>query len=569
MKKRFFWIPLLIIFLGVLAFWGWKKSQQPPYRQAFINGNILTMDADNTIVEAVVIEQDRILAAGSYDEVSQYIDGRTLVHDLEGATLMPGFIEAHGHFPGSGIYAVQVNLNSPPIGDVLSIEDGLAKLREQAANTPEGELVVGFGYDDTLMAEKRHYTREELDSVSTKHPVYVMHISGHFGVANSMMLEQLGITKETPNPEGGEIGHDPVTDELNGFLAENAHAIAREIVLDLKPLALLKVMRLSVDDYASHGVTTVQNGLTNRKQLQPLALAAKLGVIPMRVELWPDAYDALAMLEEGVDFAKFENDKVSVGAFKVIADGSIQGYTGYLSEPYFVPPADKDADYRGYATISSQELNDLVTKIYAQGRQVAIHTNGDAAIEQALDAIEIARQQYPLSNARPILIHAQMMREDQLDRAKELGVTPSFFSAHVYYWGDRHRDIFIGPERAMHISPAKTALDKGVPFTIHLDTPVVPIEPLLLAWSAVNRVTANGDVLGPEEKISTMQALRAITIDAAWQTFQEANRGSIEPGKFADFVILSANPLIDPMALRDIEVMQTIVGGRTIYIREK
>ena len=569
MKKRFFWIPLLIIFLGVLAFWGWKKSQQPPYRQAFINGNILTMDADNTIVEAVVIEQDRILAAGSYDEVSQYIDGRTLVHDLEGATLMPGFIEAHGHFPGSGIYAVQVNLNSPPIGDVLSIEDGLAKLREQAANTPEGELVVGFGYDDTLMAEKRHYTREELDSVSTKHPVYVMHISGHFGVANSMMLEQLGITKETPNPEGGEIGHDPVTGELNGFLAENAHAIAREIVLDLKPLALLKVMRLSVDDYASHGVTTVQNGLTNRKQLQPLALAAKLGVIPMRVELWPDAYDALAMLEEGVDFAKFENDKVSVGAFKVIADGSIQGYTGYLSEPYFVPPADKDADYRGYATISSQELNDLVTKIYAQGRQVAIHTNGDAAIEQALDAIEIARQQYPLSNARPILIHAQMMREDQLDRAKELGVTPSFFSAHVYYWGDRHRDIFIGPERAMHISPAKTALDKGVPFTIHLDTPVVPIEPLLLAWSAVNRVTANADVLGPEEKISTMQALRAITIDAAWQTFQEANRGSIEPGKFADFVILSANPLIDPMALRDIEVMQTIVGGRTIYIREK
>jgi len=253
-----------------------------------------------------------------------------------------------------------------------------------------------------------------------------------------------------------------------------------------------------------------------------------------------------------------------MGPVKLIADGSIQGFTAYLSEPYYTP-FHGDASYRGYPSIPREKLFAQVAALHSAGYQLAIHGNGDAAIEDILDAFEAAQRAHPVADPRMILIHAQMAREDQVARMKDLGVTPSFFTAHTWYWGDRHRDIFLGPERAAVISPSAWAQRYGVRFSSHLDTPVVPMEPLQAVWSQVFRETLGGDVLGPEQRIGVMDALRAVTIDAAWQIFQENNRGSLEPGKFADLVVLSGSPLDNPRAMRELAVERTVIGGVTVY----
>lgn len=573
MKKIMAWIGGIIALILFLAlFTGVRAYRQlnptPPASQAFVNGQLLTMDAENSIVEAVYIEDDRIVAVGSTADIEQFITGKTAVTDLEGATMMPGFVDAHSHFPGSGASVALVDLNSPPIGTVTSIEQALMLLKEKADTTPKGDWVVGIGYDDTLLAEMRHFNRAELDTISTDHPIYVMHISGHMGVANSVTLSEAGITADSPDPAGGEYVRDEVTNELTGLLTENAHHPMRTRALDFSKLQFYRIFQASIDDYLGHGVTTAQSGLTSRVQINLMSQASNIGIVPLRLAIWPEAADGLEMDDEGVVWNEYETDKLHIGAFKIIADGSIQGYTGYLAHPYHITPAHEADDYRGNPTISDEALFAQVSEIHNRGYQVAIHTNGDASIEQALDVFEAVQTTNPREDARHTLIHAQMMSTEQLDRAAELGITPSFFVAHTYYWGDRHRDVFLGPERAEKISPLNTAIAKNVPFTIHLDTPVVPMEPMVLVWTAVNRETTSGETLGANERISVMDALRATTIDSAWQQFLEADRGSIEVGKFADLIILSDDPLTNPDTLNAIKVIQTIIGGATVFQRE-
>jgi len=298
-----------------------------------------------------------------------------------------------------------------------------------------------------------------------------------------------------------------------------------------------------------------------------LSWFSALGVIPQRLVLFPFETEwGEALLNGEYDPEDYNNDKVTMGAIKIVADGSIQGYTGYLSEPYYTP-YQGDADYRGYPAMPRETLFEQVAALHEAGYQMAIHGNGDEAIEDILDAFEAAQRQYPVDDPRMILIHGQMAREDQIARMKDLGITPSFFTAHTWYWGDRHRDIFMGPKRAAQISPSKWALDHNLRFSSHLDTPVTPMLPLQAVWSQVFRITTGGDVLGPEQRIGVMDALRAVTIDAAWQVFQEDNRGSLDPGKYADLVVLRGNPLDDPEAMRDLEVDRTVIGGVTVYKR--
>jgi len=262
---------------------------------------------------------------------------------------------------------------------------------------------------------------------------------------------------------------------------------------------------------------------------------------------------------------KTDSELVRVANMKLFADGSIQAYTGFLTEPYYVPPGD-DPEYRGFPSMSREKLTDYVLKCRKMGMQVAIHANGDAAIDNILYAFEEAQKAYPSDDPRFICIHCQTAREDQLDKMKEIGVVPSFFILHTYYWGDRHMSIFLGPERAIRISPLKSTVDRGIPFTIHTDSPVVPMDPLQLVWSAVNRVSTSGAVIGPDQRITPLEALKAVTINAAYQGFEEDTKGSIEPGKLADLVILSENPLtVDPMTIKDIKVEETIVGGKTVF----
>lgn len=560
-------VVLALVFgLGVLLKIA-TRTPAPPQHQVFINGNVLTMDDNNRVVQALSARGDRIEVVGSTDEIMALVDDTTEVVNLQGRTLLPGFIDAHGHFPGSGQGVMSADLNSPPIGSVRTMAELMAALRARLAQVSAGDLVSGFGYDDTLLAEKRHPTRAELDQVSMEHPVVATHVSGHMLVANSVALANVGIDASTPNPEGGVIGRRPGSQEPNGLLEETARLPVMEQMMDIALTDVYRMIKSAANEYSAIGVTTAQSGGVTNGLAMALSISSKLGVIPQRLVLFPFEHEfGAALLNGEYDPDDYNSERVVMGAVKISADGSIQGYTGYLSQPYHTP-YHGDAQYRGYAAVPREKLFEQVAALHRAGYQIAIHGNGDESIEDILDAFEGAQQEHPVADPRMILVHSQMAREDQVARMKDLGVTPSFFSAHTYYWGDRHRDIFMGPERAAAMSPARWAQQYGVRFSSHLDTPVTPMLPLQAVWSQVFRLSTSGDVLGPEQRIGVIDALRAVTIDAAWQVFQEGNRGSLEPGKYADLVVLSGSPVDDPINMRDLQVERTIVGGVTIYRR--
>ena len=330
-------------------------------------------------------------------------------------------------------------------------------------------------------------------------------------------------------------------------------------------------MRWSVQDYVEDGVTTTVIAHGSKTTVTDLQQARGLGVLPLRVITMVSRGSPtnLTAAENGGFVSGFGDRWLKLGAVKMSQDGSNQGFTGYFSKPYFTA-FKGDATYRGYPRRGRAALTEMVKQVHRAGYQIAIHGNGDAAIDDILHAFREAQQELPRPDARHRIEHCQYVREDQLDEIAELGITPSFFVGHVFYWGDRHRDVFLGPERAARISPLRSAERRGIRFTIHDDTPVTPVNPLRLVWTAVNRTTRSGQVLGAEQRVSVRQALRAVTIDAAWQNFEQDSKGSIEVGKLADFVILSDDPsTVDQPSIKDIRVVETVVEGKTIYRKEE
>lgn len=539
-----------------------------PVHELYINGTVLTMDESDSIAEAISVREGRIEAVGSSEAMLELAADNTQIIDLRGRTLMPGFVDAHGHFPGSGQTVFSADLNSPPIGDVTDMASLIERLSEFAARRSDG-WIVGHGYDDTLLAEKRHPTRDDLDQISSDRPVAVVHVSGHLAAVNSVALQTLGITESTPDPEGGVIVRDLTSADgrrPNGVLEETAARAVWEHTLDLGVMDALRMTTQAADEYLRVGVTTASAGGMPVAVAKLLGSLSALNQFPQRVALFPLFEEIGEQLLSGeLALDDFAGARVAAPRVKIIADGSIQGYTGYLSEPYYVP-FKGDATYRGYPSVSREALFRQVAGLYERRIQVAIHCNGDASIDDGLDAIAAAEQAHPWPDARPLIIHAQMTRRDQIARMAELGVTPSFFSAHTYYWGDRHAAIFMGPERAANMSPARWALEQGVRFSSHLDTPVTPMLPLQGVWSQVERESTGGVVIGPAQRIERMPALRAVTIDAAWQVFMDEEIGSIESGKRADLVVLSDNPLT-AADMRDIKVDRTIIDGATVYLR--
>ncbi len=533
----------------------------------YLGGPIVTVNGEDVVAEALAVAGETIVAVGDEVEIRALAGDGVEIIDLEGKALLPGFIDPHSHFPNSGRYGIEfVDLNSPPIGTMNSIPDIIEALRLEAAGKPEGTWVVGRGYDDTLLQENRHPDRWDLDKVSSRHPIFLSHISGHLGSCNSLALKLGGVTADTENPPGGVIRHHKQTGEPTGVFEEPAAmALVRGKIPPGDLEHEIKVIEEAARDYLSKGVTSAQNAATDKTQMRALQESSARGLLPLRILGFPNWEYALEISAGTAAFDMVADHAIGRGAAKLFQDGSIQGYTGYLSKPYHVP-FEGDESYRGYAIFPRERLLEIVTDLHQHGWQVAIHGNGDAAIDDILDAFEAAQEKHPREDARHIIVHSQMAREDQLDRIADLRAIPSFFSLHTYYWGDRHRDIFMGPERAQRISPARSAQDRGLHYTIHCDTPVVPMTPLLLVWAAVNRQTVNGASLGPEQCITPAQALRAVTIEGAYQSFEEELKGSLEPGKLADLVILSGNPLDDAGAIRELRVEETIVGGKTVYL---
>jgi predicted amidohydrolase YtcJ len=565
-KKFFGAVAVVLLALGLAAWYALSPSS-PPEHRIFINGQVLSMDAGDGIYEAVSMRGERIDQLGTTAEIAALAEDDTIVTDLEGKTLMPGIVDAHGHFPGSGLSVVSADLSSPPVGRIQTLAELQDALRARLPGHDDENWLSGFGYDDTLLAEKRHPTRDDLDAVSTEVPIYITHVSGHMGVANSRALELAGITADSEDPEGGVIARRAGSREPEGRLEETAHMPMAERTLgNITPLKAVNMLRYASAEYAAMGVTTAQSGGVDYAMADGMATLSKLNLVAPRLVMFP-FFDKLGAewLSGDFDPASMTSAKVIIGPVKIVADGSIQGYTGYLGEPYHVP-YQGDENYRGYPAVPRERLFEAVEAFHGAGIQLAIHGNGDASIDDILDAFEAAQAAHPVDDPRLVLIHAQMAREDQLVRMQQLGVTPSFFSAHTYYWGDRHWEIFMGPERAARMSPTASSERIGLRYTVHLDTPVVPMQPMQMLWSTVNRISTGGRVIGEEQRITPMQALRAMTIDAAWQVFQEDNFGSLEPGKYADIVILDGDPLTEP-DVRDLSVVETIVGGVNVYRR--
>lgn len=565
-------ILAFILLVGCTLWFGWRHLHPaPPTLQVWINGNVITADANNSVATALAIKAGEIVAVGNEADMQAWIDQGAELIDLAGKAVLPGFVEAHGHFPGIGLYAIFADLNAPPIGQIDSLDALLSELKTYVDSTPAGKPIVGLGYDDTLLKEGRHPTRQELDLVSRDHPIYIIHVSGHMGVLNSAAMNAQTITSETPAPKGGEIALDE-QGELHGLLTETAFLPIFKKLTHLGQFEQLKVTLTAVKEYAAQGVTTVQNGLAISQHIKGLKLASKIGLVPQRIVLWPDQLLAIDWLRNEQAMPTGDGKKVHVGAIKFQADGSIQGYTGHLSQPYHVLGANHDAGYNGFPAVSREMLIERVAEAQCAGYQTAIHGNGDATIDNILDAWEHALNACPQPDIRHVLIHAQTIRQDQLQRMAELNarsganLTPSFHIVHPWYWGDRHNAIFLGPERAQRISPTKQTQNNGIRFSTHLDAPVVPVTSMLRMWAPVTRQTHGGQTLGPDLRIDVMQSIRAMTIDAAWQMHLDKQLGSIEVGKQADLVVLDQDPLNTAIdRLKDIQILETWVGGVNIY----
>ena len=539
-----------------------------PHRTLFVGGPVLTMDAGDAIADAVLVVGNRVARTGAANEIAGWLDGTETVVALEGRTLLPGFVDAHGHFPAARLGGLGVDLSPPPTGDVDDLTTLLSRLSAAAsADGPTDGWLLGFDHDDANLVEGRHPTRDELDAAVPGRPVWLRHRSGHMGVGNSLALAELGLDEGYVAVAGGAVRRD-ASGRLDGLVQERAAPSLSRLLREVPPRSLVGALGAARDEYLAAGVTTVQNGHASPALAALLAWSARLGLLPQRVVLWP-AHRAGGHTPGRAARAWLDDDRLRVGPVKMILDGNPQGLTAWLTEPYFAVAtsvAGLEPGYRGFPTIDPEAFAAEVLALHGAGIDLAIHANGDAAIDAALDALEAAGRAAPRGDARHLLVHAQTARPDQLARLARLGVSASFFVPHVPHWGDWHRTRALGPERAARISPLASADAAGVRWSAHADAPVTPMRPLEIVDAAVERRTRSGLVLGPEERVSRRRALRSVTIDAAWQNRLGHDRGSIEPGKLADLVLLSGDPLAAPRAA-GLEVDAVWIGGRRAFAR--
>ncbi|WP_405238102.1 amidohydrolase [Lentisalinibacter orientalis] len=554
--------------VAIGAFASFAVFAAEPADTIYHNGTIITVDDARPAAEAVAVRDGRILAVGSEAEVLDTAGEDTRRVDLAGRTMLPGFVDSHGHAYMIGLQASTANLLPPPDG-VGSDIPALQKLLTDWTDQNQGAVervgwIAGFGYDDSQLAEQRHPTRQELDAVSTEYPVLIIHQSGHLGVANTKALELAGVTAATKDPEGGAFRREAGSKQPNGVLEEYAFfylisKLAARFDDTINEALVVEGTKLA----ASYGYTTVQEGRAMQTSVDAMRRVADKGGLMVDLVTYPDILEV-----DDIRPSMQYTNRFRIGGAKLTIDGSPQGKTAFLSEPYFVVPEGQPADYRGYAAITEETVDEAVEKAFANGWQLLCHANGDAAIDQFINAVRAARQKYPAVSNRPVLVHGQTLRKDQVAELDELGIFPSLFPMHTFYWGDWHRESVLGPERAENISPTGWVLERGMMFGSHHDAPVALPDSMRILSSTVTRRSRTGDILGAIHRVPVETALKALTIWPAWQHFEESHKGSITPGKLADFVILSDNPLtVAEDQLDDLVVLETIKEDETIYER--
>ena len=522
----------------------------------FFNGVIRTLERERPVVQALLVRGGRIAAVGDRAAVEALAGADARPVDLRGRALLPGFLDAHSHFTAVADSFLQVSLAD--CRSLADIQDCLrAYLRRE--DVPPGAWVRGQGYDHNQLAEGRHPDRTCLDAAAPENPVVLCHQSGHMGVFSTLALERLGVAGDTPCPAGGVIEKEGGVP--TGVMKENAF-LAFQRQVPLPPLeAYLAAYGRAQRLYASHGVTTVQEGMLGA-ELVPLyrALLAS-GTLELDVTAYGDAAGVEAARQAFPGSVCQYHRHFKLGGYKMFLDGSPQGRTAWLRQPYA-----GETSYRGQGTMTDRQALDMIRLAAEKGMPLLAHCTGDAACGQYLAALEASEAAgADLAALRPVMVHAQLLGRDQMPQVKRLGVLVSFFPGHVYRWGEVHLKN-LGRSRAEAISPAGSAERLGIPFTLHTDAPVLPPDMLAAMWCAVERMTAAGTALGPEERISPESALRAVTERAAFQYFEEGDKGTLAPGKRADLVILDRDPLaVPPEALRRIRVLETWKDGRPIF----
>jgi predicted amidohydrolase YtcJ len=558
-----------LIAFAALALIGAKDKVQtaPPGMQPatiYAGGPIITMVSDvPEMAEAIAVKNGKIVAVGDLRDITRRAGKQARYVDLKGRTLLPGFIDAHGHASFVGQNAGMVQLSPPPVGGIDSIAKLQAAFRDWGMTRKFDESVpyIGNGFDDSQLAEKRFPTRHDLDAISETRPLMAIHVSGHFAVANTPMLKLIGINANTPDPKGGVIRREADGKTPNGVLEETAMFAGLGVLMPKSIEPAVEGLAAAARIYSSYGITTMQDGRVFPNAWAPIAEASRRDILPIDMAVLV-AGEAGLSADVSSWFGKPYQGHVRVVGMKLTIDGSPQGRTAWLHDPVPVPPEGKGADYRGYPAIDLKLLNQRLAEAAKNNWQVFVHVNGDQAAQALIDGVRASG----LSGKRTIAIHNQVVTHDQLSDMKALDIQPSFFANHTWYWGDWHRDVALGPKRADFISPQASAWAIGLRPAAHNDSPVVPPDIMRLVWSSVNRRTQSGDILGPQERITSYRALQQVTINAAWQIREDDTKGSLAAGKRADLVVLDANPLtIDPAKLYTIKAVATIKDGVTVF----
>ena len=550
----------------------YAQSDQAVIADVIYTGkNIVTMDEANKGATAVAVADGKIIAVGSRSELKKYRGDGSKFVELGDKALLPGFIDAHGHFTFQASLATAANLSSPPVGGVNNIEELKAALKAHIAKykIPKGQWVFGYGYDESLLKEGRHPTRDDLDAVSTDNPIYLLHVSGHLGTSNSNALALAKLGPDSENPEGGVIRRKADGKTPDGVLEERAQYAVQKLLPQPTPEQALVGVKLAQKLYARYGVTTVQDGAASLPAIGLLRLANQKKMLDLDIVSYMHMKTPDQKLPPAAVFGKY-NDRIKLGGVKLVLDGSPQGKTAFLSKPFHVVPEGQKKDYRGYANYPTDKAHAMINTVLDLKVPLIAHANGDAMAEILVDGVEAAHKEGREGAGRTVMIHAQTVREDQLDRMAKLKMIPSFFSSHVFFWGDYHRDSVLGPVRGARISPTKSALERKMTFTTHNDAPIVPPDMIRLLWATSHRETRSGKILGADQRISIYDALKTMTVNAAYQYFEEDRKGTISAGKQADFVILSQNPLsMNSSDLLDLKIEQTISRGKTVFRRSK
>lgn len=530
-----------------------------------LNGKVITVDSEFNIVEAVAVKDSKIIATGTTPEIEGLQGEGTEVIDLKGKTVLPGLIDSHLHVVSTGMLLSQINCRTPPMS---SISDILTAVKEAADKAEPGEWILGRGWDQVKLSDHRNPTRWDLDKVSSENPVWLTRTCGHIGVCNSLALEIGGVSKDTPQPLGGNIEKDE-GGEPTGLLEEGpAMNIVRKHIPPTSFEDTVKAIKLASKAFSEAGLTGVVDAGIDSKTMRAYQRAADDGELNVRVNMMlhgklgdETAEESVARISDFPLSTGYGNDLLRFLGLKLLIDGGIGGRTALLREPY-----EDQEDNKGILIMPTEDLQKRVDAGNLAGMNIGIHCAGGGAMDIVLNAFEETNKKKPIKGRRFSIIHAYQPTEENFETCRRLGIVVASQPSFLYYLGDSYHEN-VGDDRSKWLKPHRGWIDKGIEVASGTDSPVTPYPPFPSLWASIARKTeVLGTQMGTKQKVTRDEAIRMYTIKGAYYTFEEDIKGSIEPGKMADMIVLDRDILTCPEdEIKDTKTLKTILGGKTVY----